>query len=153
MKIQIYENGTVRETLKRCLEDCKKLGGEVASLTQINQLIREGKIPKKFYDTRTTNFEYELRDLSMEELENIESFYEKGGRLLFLVNTDVGLSGVNDLGIIGRFVRVGVRDAKKGMSFTEADKMEIRRIALEKGAKTEDADSIMNWEIVDEDKD
>ena len=39
------------------------------------------------------------------------------------------------------------------MNFTEADKMEIRRIALERGAKLEDADSIMNWEIVDELKD
>lgn len=101
--IKIYEGGTVREMLKACLAD----GRIPTTLNETNQLLKDEIIDRtKFYDTRTTNHGFELRDLSFEELQNIESFYEKGGRVFFLNSDNYGFNGNYNLNNYGRFVGV-----------------------------------------------
>jgi hypothetical protein len=106
--IKIYEGGTVKEMLTACLKD----GRIPTTLTETNQLLRDKIIDRsKFYDTRTTNFNYELRDLSLKELKNIEKFYSKGGRAVFLygLGNDCNAYNRNNLNNNGRFVGVKVK--------------------------------------------
>ncbi len=114
-KIKIFENGNVRDTLRRCLEE----GYWPATDVEIRELIRRNEIPKDYYDTSIIRYGEEERTATKEELLDIEKMYEKGGRLLFLYYVYVGLSGSFNLDDSGRFV--GVAPEARGKIETSGD--------------------------------
>lgn len=111
--IKIFENDTVLNCLKKCLAE----GYLPATKEQILSFQKEGKIDKsKWYDTGTLIFPRsgEIRNATMEELQNIEETYNKGGRVLFLgFICSLGLVGNNSLNNNARFVGVRLGKVKK----------------------------------------
>lgn len=102
MKIKIFEDGTIKECLQQCLAE----GYFPATVNEIGKLIKEKKIPNQWYDTSTICFDYKIKEATKKELDNIEEFYGKGGRVLFVNYSDDGFLSVNYLRDDGRFVGV-----------------------------------------------
>jgi len=103
--IMVFD-GTVRGALKACLD----AGYIPTTLSETNQLLRDNILDRdKFHDTRTTNFQYGLRDLSLKEMKDIDNFYDIGGRVLF-VGGSLNFGTLYSLLNFGRFV--GVRRKK-----------------------------------------
>ncbi len=105
-KICVFEGGTVKEELKKALKWCKKNNGHIATLKEIYDLKEKGKIPTQWYGVSTVYYKGNIRKAKLTELENIEEFYNKDGRLLFLSDASNGLYGNYDLYSYGRFVGV-----------------------------------------------
>src|SRR3972149_7071631 len=94
-KIKIYEGGTLREMLRKCLED----GNIPADLETVWKLRQAGKIPMKGYDVGTVYKGGKIFKITKKIMRNIDNFYKEGGRLLCLDYDDYcGLIGVSRLG-------------------------------------------------------
>lgn len=113
MKIKIFKGGTVKEELKRALRWCKKNDGHIATLKEIYDLREKKKIPNGWYETATVYYKGNVRKAKPSELEDIENFYKKGGRLLYLGNGNSGLCGDLNLNDVGRFVGVASETQKE----------------------------------------
>lgn len=109
-KIRVFDGGSVRVVLKKLL----KAGYRPATLEETWKLREEKKIPFKWYDTGTMFFRGKIRKATMSELDGIDYFYDRGGRLVFLGDLDnLGLDGDNSLLNLGRFVGVATESHKK----------------------------------------
>ncbi|MBD3253117.1 hypothetical protein GF386_05270 [Candidatus Pacearchaeota archaeon] len=100
--IKIFEGGTAKEMLKQCLNK----GYIPANLETVKKLRDEKKIPYKWYDTSTIDIAGKRRDATLEELNNIEELYVKGGCLMFAGGYYISLGGSSSLSSSGRFVGV-----------------------------------------------
>lgn len=106
-KYKLYK-GTVLSAIKDCLAD----GRRPLTIKEVYDLRKSGKIENVWYDTGTIYFKGEIRNVTIEELKNIEETYKKGGRLLYLgLNDYDGFVGNYYLGDGGRFVGVKVPKA------------------------------------------
>ena len=103
MNLKIFEANTVKQALKNCLDS----GIFPATVKQIYDWKKEGKLKKdKWYSTSTIYINGEIRTATLEELKDIESLYERNCRVLFVDNNYGGLDGNYDLNNNGRFVGV-----------------------------------------------
>ena len=100
-EIKIFTGGTVREELKKLLVQ----GYRPGMLKEVYELRKAGKIPHQWYDTGTVYFEGEVRDATLQELNNIKEMYENGASLLNLWG-DFGLYGYRNMDNYGQFVGV-----------------------------------------------
>ena len=87
MKLKIFEGKTVKEEMVKALKWCKRTGGHIATSEEIWSLKKNGKIPMQWYDSSTVIYEGKFRKGTMKELANLEEFYDKGGRLIFLFSS------------------------------------------------------------------
>ncbi len=108
--VKIFENGTVKECLQRCLSE----GYRPATAVKVNKLAMRRIIPHQYYTTATVSFKGQTRDAELSELENIEQFYQDGGRLFFVICGCGNQGGYDGLDNDGCFV--GIRD--EGISET-----------------------------------
>ena len=93
----------VKRSLLRCLNE----GYRPATSQEIRDLVYKRKIPDQFYYTSTVSIDGKIRDAESSELENIEEFYQKEGRLLFFKYGNVGLGDRNIFnGSVSRFVGI-----------------------------------------------
>lgn len=76
-KYQVFE-GTVQSALKTCLE----AGFRPLTLKEVWMARDKKLIPWKFYDSSTIFLNGTIRDATMNELKNIEKFYDKGGVII-----------------------------------------------------------------------
>jgi hypothetical protein len=90
--IKIFEAMTLLQAINACLEQ----GYFPANTKMIYDLKRAKKIPVQWYDSGTLCFKGEFRDVTLEELKNIEKIYAKGGRLVW-----VGSVGGNHSNALG----------------------------------------------------
>lgn len=104
-KPKIYDYLTIRQSIERMLED----GYRPATLKEVWDLSKQGKIPPRRYHTGTLFLEGEIKDATIEQLRNIEEIYDNGGRLFCVGNfRHGGLYAY--LCLYGRPRFVGVRD-------------------------------------------
>lgn len=101
--IKIIKADTIREGLKLVFAG----GGRPATIKEIYELVREGKIKDDWYTTGTLYIDGEFRRITKEDLKNIDNIYENGGRLVVRSNHNYGLSGsINLDNDNAQFVRV-----------------------------------------------
>jgi hypothetical protein len=91
--IKIFEATTLRQAIKDCLD----AGYFPANSKMIYDLKRAKKIPVQWYDSGTLCFKGEFRDVTLEELKNIEKIYVNDGRLVWVGS--VGDLDSDDLGL------------------------------------------------------
>ena len=112
MNIKIYEGKLIN-----CIKNCLKDGKFPATLEQIKELKVKGLIDKdKLYDTSTISYKGEKRTATLEELNNIEALYKKGGRLWFVNNWNDSIAYgdyILTFGV-GRLVGVSAEPKHKG---------------------------------------
>lgn len=93
-KPKIFENGSVKESLERCLSE----GYFPANLEQAWNWRRRNQF--LFYLATSTLFiDGKVRDATLNELRNIEKVYERRGRLLFISDHNGGFG--NELCYLG----------------------------------------------------
>lgn len=117
---RIYDNGTVKECLGRCLDD----GYFPLNVEGVRELSNKKVISKdKWYDTSTVLIDGVQRDAALDELKNIKDFYKKGGRVLFVSSRSGGgdISGSSYLHSDGRFVGVSLTSEAGAQKFKEYD--------------------------------
>lgn len=92
--IKIFEARTLRQAIKVCLD----AGYFPANSKLTYDLKKANKIPVQWYDTGTLYFKGEFRDVTLEELKNIEEIYAEGGHLVW-----VGSVGDNNSSAAGHY--------------------------------------------------
>lgn len=99
MKTKVFENGTIKECLARCLEE----GFVPCNLKRAYEYSKKHHV---WVDCRAVFVKGIIRNATMKELRDIESFYKNRGSLLFVDNDGSGLLGDDLLDLSGRFVGV-----------------------------------------------
>lgn len=77
---KIFEGGTIKEVLAKMLKE----GYVPLGIQAVWKLRKNNKIPLQWYTSRTIFCRGEIREATIDELENIEATYEKGGHVLYL---------------------------------------------------------------------
>ena len=104
---KVFEGDTLQKALNKLFSE----GYEVASMKKVWELRENEKIPEEYYETNMIFQKGEIREAIKQEMLDLESLYNDGGRLIFLIDNYDGLGANSDLDDDGHFV--GVRDIQQ----------------------------------------
>lgn len=107
MKVEptIIEKNTVKDAFRVRFEK----GLRPATIQEVYKFVKDGVVPRKWYDTGTLWYKGEFRQFMAEDMFDIDTLYEDGASLLFF-GSDGYFGNLSDLDYYSSSRVLGVRD-------------------------------------------